>query len=319
MLKVAVFGVGGWGINHVRVLRTLYGTLVRDIIVVDVNVERGKYVSKIYGAKFYSSVNNVLAREKDLDAVIISTPTPLHYEHALASINSGKHVLVEKPMAGSIDKAIKLYDYAKDSGLILAVGFIMRYHPLINYVVNEIVRNNVLGKILTVNSKRTSLWPNRPWDAGVIKDLAIHDIDLLHYIFNEKAQHVYANAGRLRHSYYEDFASILINYETYSAVFEANWVTPYKIRYLSLTGEKAVINVDFVANELIIFKDDGVFKPKISIKEPLLLEDKDFLESIINKRSPKATGIDGIRALAVCEAVLESAKLKRVVEVKYPL
>jgi len=319
MLKVAVFGVGGWGINHVRVLRNLYGNLVRDIIVVDVNVERGKFVSKIYGAKFYSSIEKALADEKDLDAVIISTPTPLHYEHAMAALNNGVHVLIEKPMTDTLDKALKVYDEAKSLGLILAVGFIMRYHPLIDYVINNIVPNNVLGKVITVNSKRTSLWPNRPWDVGVVKDLAIHDIDLLHYIFKEKAQQVYANVGSLRHSYYEDYATMLINYETYSAIFEANWITPYKIRYLSLTGEKAVVNLDFVEDELTIFKEDGILKPKIIMREPLLLEDKDFLEAIISKREPKATGIDGIRALAVCEAIIKSAKNGKIVEVNYPM
>jgi len=319
MLKVAVFGVGGWGVNHVRVLRSLYGSLVKDIIVVDINIDRGKYVSKIYGAKFYSSIEEALTVERDIDAAIISTPTPLHYEHAIAALNNGIHVLIEKPMTDTIDKALKVYDEAKSLGLIIAVGFIMRYHPLVDYVTNNIIRNNVLGKIITVNSKRTSLWPNRPWDVGVVKDLAIHDIDLLHYIFREKARQVYANIGSLRHSYYEDYAAMLINYETYSAIFEANWITPYKIRYLSLTGENAVVNVDFVRNELTILREDGILKPKITMQEPLLLEDKDFLEAIISKKEPRATGVDGIRALAVCEAIIRSAKEGKIVEVEYPV
>ncbi|RLG74125.1 MAG: gfo/Idh/MocA family oxidoreductase [Thermoprotei archaeon] len=319
MLKVAVFGVGSWGVNHVRVLRSLYGSLVKDIIVVDINIDRGKYVSKIYGAKFYSSIEEALTVERDIDAAIISTPTPLHYEHAIAALNNGIHVLIEKPMTDTIDKALKVYDEAKSLGLIIAVGFIMRYHPLVDYVTNNIIRNNVLGKIITVNSKRTSLWPNRPWDVGVVKDLAIHDIDLLHYIFREKARQVYANIGSLRHSYYEDYAAMLINYETYSAIFEANWITPYKIRYLSLTGENAVVNVDFVRNELTILREDGILKPKITMQEPLLLEDKDFLEAIISKKEPRATGVDGIRALAVCEAIIRSAKEGKIVEVEYPV
>jgi len=319
MLKVAVFGVGGWGVIHVRVLRSLYGSLVKDIIVVDINIDRGKYVSKIYGAKFYSSIEEALTVERDIDAAIISTPTPLHYEHAIAALNNGIHVLIEKPMTDTIDKALKVYDEAKSLGLIIAVGFIMRYHPLVDYVTNNIIRSNVLGKIITVNSKRTSLWPNRPWDVGVVKDLAIHDIDLLHYIFREKARQVYANIGSLRHSYYEDHAAMLINYETYSAIFEANWITPYKIRYLSLTGENAVVNVDFVRNELTILREDGILKPKITMQEPLLLEDKDFLEAIISKKEPRATGVDGIRALAVCEAIIRSAKEGKIVEVEYPV
>ena len=292
---------------------------MKDIIVVDINIDRGKYVSKIYGAKFYSSIEEALTVERDIDAAIISTPTPLHYEHAIAALNNGIHVLIEKPMTDTIDKALKVYDEAKSLGLIIAVGFIMRYHPLVDYVTNNIIRNNVLGKIITVNSKRTSLWPNRPWDVGVVKDLAIHDIDLLHYIFREKARQVYANIGSLRHSYYEDYAAMLINYETYSAIFEANWITPYKIRYLSLTGENAVVNVDFVRNELTILREDGILKPKITMQEPLLLEDKDFLEAIISKKEPRATGVDGIRALAVCEAIIRSAKEGKIVEVEYPV
>lgn len=318
MLNVAVIGVGGWGINHVRVLRSFYGTLVNDLIVVDINEERGRYAARIYGAKYYKNINEAFKRES-IDAAIISTPTHLHYEHASLALKSGIHVLIEKPMTDTLDKALKLYDLAKNLNLILMVGFIMRYHPLVEYFKNNILKNNILGKVLVANSKRTSWWPNRPWDAGVVKDLAIHDVDLLHYLLKEKAKTILAHVGSLKHSYYEDFATMLISYESYTALFEANWITPYKIRYLSLTGEKAVTNLDFVSNELIVYTENEIVKPRIPFKEPLLLEDNDFLNSIVKGRKPKVSAADGIRALAVCEAALRSAIRRAPMEIEYPL
>ncbi len=316
MLNVMLVGVGGWGANHARVLGTLKGELVNELVLVDLNIERIRRVARIYNAKYYRSLDEALKKE-ELDAAIIATPTNLHYEHAVKALEHGLHVLVEKPLTDTLDKALKLYDIAKSSGKIVSVGFIMRYHPLVNYLKNAARKE--LGKILAINSKRTSWWPNRPWDAGVIKDLSIHDIDLVRYVFSKEARVVYGKIGSLKHSYYEDYALFIIDYGEFSGIFETNWVTPYKIRYLSVTGDQAVVNIDFVSEELIVFKKDQVIKPLIPKLEPLRLEDEDFLKSIIEKRKPRVIIEDGIKALAICESIIKSAYQRRPVEVEYPI
>jgi len=316
MLNVMLVGVGGWGSNHARVLGTLKGDVVNSLVLVDLNVERIKRFAKIYGAKYYTNIDDAL-RKEELDAAIIATPTNLHFEHAKKSLENGLHVLVEKPLTDTLENAIKLYDEAKSSGRLVSVGFIMRYHPLVEYLKGNARRK--LGKILAINSKRTSWWPNRPWDAGVVKDLAIHDIDLARYLFDRDAKVVYGKVGSLRHSYYEDYALFIIDYGEFSGIFESNWITPYKIRYFSVTGDRAVVNIDFVNEELMILEKDQAIKPLVRGEEPLVLEDRDFLMSIVEKRKPKVTIEDGIKALATCEAILKSATLGKPVEVEYPL
>ncbi len=315
MLNVMLVGVGGWGSNHARVLGMLKGEIVNELILVDLNVERLKRFAKIYNAKYYTSIDEALKREK-LDAAIIATPTNLHYEHAKKALENGLHVLVEKPLTDTLDKAVKLYDEAKSSNRLVSVGFIMRYHPLVEHLKNNV--REKLGNILAINSKRTSWWPNRPWDAGVVKDLAIHDIDLVRYLFGKDAKIVYGKVGSLRHSYYEDYALFMIDYGEFSGIFESNWITPYKIRYFSVTGDQAVVNIDFVKEELTVLERNRTLKPLVPRKEPLMLEDQDFLTSIVEGRKPKVTIEDGVKALAICEAILKSATLGKPVEVEYP-
>ncbi len=316
MLNVMLVGVGGWGSNHARVLGMLKGDIVNDLVLVDLNVERIKRFAKIYGAKYYTSIDEALRKER-LDVAIIATPTNLHFEHSKKALENGLHVLVEKPLTDTLNKAIKLYDEAKSSNRLVSVGFIMRYHPLVSYLKEKI--RNKLGKVLALNSKRTSWWPNRPWDAGVVKDLAIHDIDLARYLFSRDAKVAYGKVGSLRHSYYEDYALFIIDYGEFSGIFESNWITPHKIRYFSVTGDQAVVNIDFVNEELTVLEKGHVVKPLVPKQEPLMLEDRDFLMSIIEKRKPRVTIEDGIKALATCEAVLKSAVIGKPVEIEYPI
>ena len=185
-------------------------------------------------------------------------------------------------------------------------------------VKREIIEKNVLGRIITISAKRTSFWPNRPMDVGVIRDLAIHDIDVIYYLTKQNAQYVYGVAGMLKHEY-EDYAVIMIKYDDMTGIIEANWVTPYKIRLLNVTGESASVKLDYLTQEVVVMKEDGVYVPRIPYEEPLMREDRDFLLSIAEKRRPLAPGEEGVAALAVCEAALKSPEKGCIVEVEYPV
>ncbi len=316
MINVAVVGVGGWGINHVRVLRDLMGEgLVKEIVAVDINEARLKAVSRRFSCSYTTNYDDVLKMDS-IEGVIISSPTPLHFEHALKAIEHGKHVLVEKPMTSTVSEAIRLIRAAERENVILMVGFIMRYGTGIEYVKREIIEKNVLGRIITISAKRTSFWPNRPMDVGVIRDLAIHDIDVIYYLTKQNAQYVYGVAGMLKHEY-EDYAVIMIKYDDMTGIIEANWVTPYKTRTLYITGERASLTLDYMTQEVTLLKEDCVYKPRIRYEEPLLREDRDFITSIIEGKKPLVTGEDGLRALAICEAALKSAVENKIVKVSY--
>ncbi len=317
-MKLAVLGVGGWGQNHVRVLSFLRGEdLIDDVIVVDIDESRAMKMAKRFGTEWNTDYEKVLGLE-DVSGVIIATPTGLHYEHAKMALESGKHVLVEKPLTETVDQALELKEIARENNRIVMVGFLLRFSSAIRYSKN-IYHSNELGNILTIMAKRTSYWPNRSLDVGVIRDLAIHDIDLIRFITDGEPRYVYARGGAIKHDY-EDYVSMFIEYELESnhlmhSLIEANWVTPFKIRRMEITGEKGVAIIDLLTHSVKILKDDGVFQPNIGYVEPLYAEDKNFILAMLGKEKPEVTIDDGIIALKVCEMALNSMKENKIKEI----
>lgn len=309
VINIAICGVGGWGQNHARVFAFLRGEgLVDNVMLVDIDENRVKMIARRFGFVWTTKYEDVLKRD-DIDGIVLATPTKLHFEQAKQALNAGKHVLVEKPMTETVREAMELVRIAKEQDRILMTGFLLRYSPATLFV-KKYYEENKLGKPLSVLAKRTSYWPNRPMDVGVIRDLAIHDIDLIRYIFNVEPVCVLAQGGMLKHDY-EDYASIFIKYKDefsgiLSAMIEVNWVTPYKIRRMEVTGENAVLIIDYINHTVEILREEGKEIPNINYFEPLYKEDKNFVLSITGKEKPFVTGRDGVIALKVCEAALRS-------------
>lgn len=316
--KIAVVGVGGWGKNHVRVFKALEAKgLIEGVIAVDIDEEKLKYISTTFKVETEKSIEGVVKRE-DVAGVVISTPTPLHYVHAKTCIERGKHVLVEKPITSTLKEALELLELAESNKVLVGVGLLLRHHPAVREVRTK-VKSGLLGRVLTIRGKRTSWWPKREMDVGVVRDLAIHDIDLAHYILGSTTTRVYGRVGSLIHDY-EDYAVILAEYENESTgCFETNWLTPYKTRVLEITGEKGIAIIDFVRDVLTFQLEDSILSPRLPSEEPLMLQDEEFVKAIAKSGVLKATLKEGIKALTVCEAVLESAKKNVVVNVEMPL
>jgi len=310
MPGIAVIGVGGWGQNHARVFSYLKSEeLINTLLLVDINKNRARKIASIFGVEWSLNFDDALKRE-DIDGIVIASPTKLHYEQGLKALEAGKHVLIEKPMTETAKQAKKLVSLAEEQNLIIMVGFLLRYSPAIQFAKN-CYEEGEIGKILSVLGKRTSYWPNRPMDVGVIRDLAIHDIDLIRFITKRDPKYVIARGGALKHDY-EDYASIFLEYgsekedDVIHALLEANWVTPFKIRRMEITGENAVLIIDFLEHSVVILREDGIFRPNLVQIEPLYLEDKNFVLSIDRKDIPLVTGADGVMALKACEAALKS-------------
>ena len=317
MVGVAVLGVGGWGINHVRVLRDLSGEgLIDTLVAVDINVERLRYVAKRFKCEYSTSIDEVLKRE-DVEAVIVSTPTPLHFDHALKAITAGKHVLVEKPMARSTDEARALVELADKEGLVLAVGFVERFNPGL-WRVKEMVKKGEIGTVLRASSKRLSRWPKRPWDVGVVKDLAIHDLDILSHLFGSPPSSVYARVLHTN-SNLDDYALIMLSFpEGQLGLVEASWLTAPKVRELSVCGTEGILKLNYLSQEVKLLRERS--QPPISIRhrweEPLKIELEHFVDCVLDQREPLVSGWDGLRALSLCEAAIKSSSIGRPVEVK---
>lgn len=311
-LRVGVIGAGFWGKNHIRVFSELGN--VELVAVCDIDPRRARDVAEKYRVKPYTSVEGLLEKE-DIEAVSICTPTTTHYQIALGAIERGKHVLVEKPMVSTSGEAKSLLAKAEETGLHLMVGFIERFNPGVQRV-KSLIKSGALGEIVLAFARRVGRWPERIGDVGVVKDTAIHDLDVIRFLFEQEPRSIYARMGSLGHKF-EDYAHIVLGFNGIQTGFvEANWLTPHKIRTLTVTGEDAVVTLNYLTQETTIEDFEKMVKPTYRWEEPLVLELKDFAESILEDRDPKVTGTDGLRALEIAEAAIESAHINGNVEMK---
>jgi UDP-N-acetylglucosamine 3-dehydrogenase len=312
-LGVAVIGTGFWGKNHARVYTELAET---DLIAIcDIDAERARSVAKQFGVKPYVNTGSLL-KNKDIEAVSICTWSTRLAKEALKALKAGKHVLVEKPMAADSRQAQKLLQTAEKEALHLTVGFLMRFIPGLQHI-ERAVKDRTIGELVCATSKRVSQWPERIGDVGVVKDTAIHDIDVMRYIFNEDPVAIYGKTGNMAHTKFEDYAQLMLTFEGGKTAFiESNWLTPYKTRTLVATGSKAIMRLDYITQELTIENEKETLQPRYPVKEPLKLELQNFAKSILENERPLVTGEDGLKALRIAEAALKSSATGRVVKLK---
>ena len=325
MFNVGVIGIGSMGKNHARVYTELEN--INLVGVADLDVKSAKQIAKRFNTNWYKDYQELI---KKVDALTISTPTITHYIIAQDAINQGKHILVEKPISHNIEETQKLIDSAKKQGVILSVGHIERHNPVVLHTKN-LIKNNNVGKPVTLTSRRVSSYPARIRDVGVIHDLGIHDIDIMRYLANDEVKSVYALAGKAIKTEYEEHANILIKFKNgVSGFIEVNWLTPLKVRKLSLTCTTHFVELDYMAqtlkissSEFLEIDDANLFQlpleyhiRDISLKkqEPLKNELTDFLEAIEKKREPLVTGEDGLKALEIAQAALESYKTNKKID-----
>jgi len=313
-LGVAVIGVGFWGKNHVRVFNELSETEL--VAVCDVNVERAKTIAAQYGVEVYGDSRKLFKR-KDIEAVSICTWTTTHAVEAMRALKAGKHALVEKPLASTIREAQKIVEFAKQKDRHLMVGFIERFNPGVQRA-KDALKKGEIGELVSATAKRVSRWPERIGDVGVVKDYAIHEIDIMRKIFEEDPTTVYARVGNMKHTKFEDYAQIMLTFNRGKTAFiEANWLTPDKIRNVTLTGSDAIMTLNYLTQEITIETLEKTLKPRYAWKEPLKLELQHFAKSILEDKEPEVTGVDGLKALIIAEAAIKSSEKGSSIKLKF--
>jgi UDP-N-acetylglucosamine 3-dehydrogenase len=312
-IGVAVIGTGQWGKNHARVYKELHSTEL--IAVCDVDADRAEVMAKQYGVKAYSDSTKML-KDKSIEAVNICTWSTTLFKEAYKALNAGKNVLVEKPMATTPQQARKLVETAQENDLHLTVGFLMRFIPGLQQI-RQFVENKKIGELVCATAKRVSQWPERIGDVGVVKDTAIHDIDVMHFISGEQPISVYAKMGSMRIKKFEDYAHIMLTYKDgKSAFIETNWLTPYKTRTLIATGSEAIMRLDYITQDLVVEQKTETIQPCNTFQEPLKAELQHFVDCIVEKKKPVVTGEDGVQALEVANAALQSSIKNRAIQLK---
>jgi UDP-N-acetylglucosamine 3-dehydrogenase len=303
MIRVGVVGTGGWGKNHVRVLNEIQCLAA----VCDMNGERADSFARNFHVPGYTSVESMLKKEK-LDAVTICTPASTHFQMASQALAAGLHTFVEKPMTTTVKDGEALIEAAKKANRTLTVGFIERFNPPIT-ALKQMIAEGKMGSPILLEFHRENRRGENISDVGIVKDASVHDIDTACWLFGEGPKVVYARVGTmyvpLEH---EDFATILLGFSGQKTAFlVTNWITPNRVRTLSAVFSGGVVDVDFVTQQTSIHEGAATTVPTRPYQEPLILELKEFVAAVQEKRQPLVTAKDGLNALRVAEAVLASS------------
>jgi predicted dehydrogenase len=307
------------GQNHARVLSSLSG-----VDLVAVADPQGDTRSVLPEHKILSSIEEVIA--KGVDYCVVAAPTAFHEEISMKLIDSGIHILIEKPIAHSLDSALRIEDAAKNKGIIGAVGHIERFNAALQQARNRIQAGE-LGEIYQISTRRLGPFPSRIADVGVIMDLATHDIDLTAWISNSFYKSVSAQSAIRSGREHEDLVAIVAQLSNgIVANHLVNWLSPLKERKTIITGEKGTYVVDtltsdltFYANGTISVSQDriahfkGVSQGDIHIfafekPEPLRREHENFRDALLGEEASIVTLAEGAKTVSVAAAALSSIK-----------
>jgi len=309
-MRVGVIGAGAMGQNHIRTYSLMKG--VELVGIADVDKARAEALAKQYGTRAFGNYNDML--KLGLDAISVVVPTTLHRRVALDVISAGSNLLVEKPIADTIDNAEAITFAADNAGVKLMIGHIERFNPAIAKT-KQIINEGKLGKVVSISTSRVGPYNPRIRDVGVILDIGVHDIDIISYLYNSHVTEVYAIAGKEIHTF-EDHASLFLRYDGDRAgVVETNWLTPHKTRKFTVIGTEGVAYGDYIEQKVVVHDKEWVREAKIEKKEPLACELESFLASCSNGREPVTTGEDGIHALNVAIAAIDSYKSRSMVKI----
>ena len=291
-MRVGVIGVGNMGKNHPRVYVELGAELVG---IADTDAENLRKIAAHHGVMAYSHYEELL--NQGLDAVSIVVPTTLHKVVALAAIEKGINLLVEKPIADSVENAQDIIKAAEKYNVKLMVGHLERFNPAVRKM-KQIIDDGILGKLVCISARRVGPFVPRISDVGIIVDVATHDIDIIRYLIGSECTSVYGRSTRYK-NIKGDAAFVLLGFGDVSASVEVNWYTPHKIRVITVTGTEGVAYMDYIKQEIEIYHAEWKMIPKVDQAEPLKLELQHFLDCIKSNTEPLVSGYDGLKALEI--------------------
>lgn len=299
-MRVAQVGVGEWGKNHARVLDQL-GVLGA---ICDTDSERAKQAASKYDVNHYLTSDQLLDSE-EFGAVLICTPTSTHAELAAKFIEQKKHVFVEGPMTYRSDEGQKLKQLAEKNRVILTCGYIERFNPTAG-TIKEFIKSQKYGKLAMLEFHREDCAPPHITYAGVIHDIAVHDIDAAMWFFDGVPETVFAKAGNLRHEY-EDFATIILGFgQNQFATIITNLITPTKTRNFSAVCTNGAITSNFLAQKIVVDiqgKTETIHGGK---EDALLVELRTFLDAAAGKKVPVVSAEHAVNVTVIAEAALLS-------------
>jgi len=285
VVRIGVIGSGKWGENHLKDLSKISSCHLIGLADLD---ESKKELAAKHGIAFFKNYQEMLAH---VDAVTIVTPTTTHYEIAKNCLLQGKHVFVEKPLCFDHQQAQELVNLAKERKVMLSVGYVFRFNPLMNRVKDLLPE---IGEIHYIYGRYIhSTVPPRK-DSGVIFNLAVHLIDFLNILLPQTPKKMYARNSHLISKQNEDSSLVSIDYDYFSAHLEVSCCHPLKKRDMWIIGSKEKVYLDFLdqvierypltVNEDKTERKETFRDPEVAKNQPLHEELKYFVH-LCNKRN----------------------------------
>ncbi|WP_247004842.1 Gfo/Idh/MocA family protein [Halosolutus gelatinilyticus] len=320
-VRAGVIGVGAMGENHARVYSELPTVDLAGVCDRDRELARG--VADEYGTESVT-LETLLER---CDVVTVSVPTHVHYDLVSTCLDADVHVLVEKPIASTVEEGRALAAQARDAGLVLQVGHIERFNPAVQ-TVTELIDDL---EVIAVEAERLGPPVDRTARGNVIFDLMVHDVDVVGALLDEQPSGITASGT-------DDgqYATAAMRYGDVVASLTASRLTQKKVRKLSVTAKECLVEVDYLEQSVLIHRDsypeyltdDGqnryrhesvVERPRVANGEPLRHELESFVQSVRTGTEPEVTAQDGIDALEIIQeldSLVESDRREQEQEVE---
>jgi predicted dehydrogenase/protoporphyrinogen oxidase len=319
-IRVGVVGLGYWGPNLLRNFAD--SRLFEVAYACDLRPEPLEAVARRYPTIACTTRFDDVLRDADVEAVAICTPVSTHYALAMAALEAGKHVFVEKPLAASTQQVLRLTRLAERNGVVLMPGHTFIYSPPVT-TIKRLIDSGDLGDIYFISSSRVNLGLHQP-DVSVVWDLGPHDFSILRYWLDAVPDEVSAMSRDCVVPELPDVCFINLRYSSGTvAHVELAWLSPSKLRRTAVVGSKKMVVYDDTSNESVRVFDSGasipdpetfgeyqlsyrtgdIVSPRVEATEPLALELADFGAAIRERRPPRSSAEIGLDVVRTIEAV----------------
>ena len=311
--NIAVIGCGKWGLNHVRTAYKLFGDKLK--CCVDFSGDRKEKVKEISDSIcFCTDINKVLS-DDSIKAVIVSTPAETHFEITKELLNSGKNVLVEKPITLKSEEAVILNDIAFGNNLVLMVGHLLLFHPAI-LKIKELLNEGKLGNLQYIYSNRLNLGTVRS-EENILWSFAPHDISVIQFFTEDIPEDVYATGAIFLQKNIQDTTLTILKFKkNIHAHIYVSWLHPFKEQRLVVIGDKSMVvfedslkenklkfypkGIDIV-NGVPVKREFDFINIEFNPQSPLELEQLHFAECIEKGTVPRTDGKNAIEVLETLE------------------
>lgn len=325
-ITVGVVGCGHWGPNHIRAFMSLPGARVTR--AVDPSATRREHMERVYGGVRTSADLAPLLEDAAVTAVVVATPAATHYEITEAALSAGKHVLCEKPLCLTSKECEALATLAHRQGVVLMVGHIFLFNSGI-LKLRELLAGGELGRLYYATAVRTNLGPIRQ-DVNVAYDLASHEVSIFNHLFEAVPERVAAVGRACLIGKSEDVVFITLWYpQGLIASVTASWLSPKKIREITLVGDKKMATWNDLAPGPVSIYDQGaliepyyenfgefqlsvregdVMIPRLSSEEPLRRQAQVFLDAVRTGSAGICSGERAWEVIRTLEAISDSIR-----------